>query len=160
MLKEPYSGMIRYAHLNLLQITFIRTQDVRATEIDKVEIYKCFRPGDIVKAEVISLGDSRSYILSTAKNEYGVIYATSVAGISSHNIIFSLRDHKIKFHRLIKHTYLDGTVGDQSGCSLSGVFASLHFEGWSLVWVPRSGYTSIAIFSILGSCPVANPSFN
>jgi hypothetical protein len=53
---------------------------VRATEIDKIEIYKCFRPGDIIKAEVISLGDSRSYILSTAKNEYGVMYATSVAG--------------------------------------------------------------------------------
>jgi len=58
----------------------IRSQDVRATEIDKVEIYKCFRPGDIVRAEVISMGDSRSYYLSTARNELGVIYATSVAG--------------------------------------------------------------------------------
>jgi hypothetical protein len=28
----------------------------------------------------ISLGDSRSYYLSTAKNEYGVIFAKSVAG--------------------------------------------------------------------------------
>eukprot|EP01098_Paradermamoeba_levis_P005986 TRINITY_DN2500_c0_g1_i1.p1 TRINITY_DN2500_c0_g1~~TRINITY_DN2500_c0_g1_i1.p1 ORF type:complete len:164 (-),score=40.27 TRINITY_DN2500_c0_g1_i1:379-870(-) len=45
----------------------IRVQDVRATEIDKVEIYKSFRPGDIVRAEVISLGDKRSYYLSTAK---------------------------------------------------------------------------------------------
>ncbi|CAO3627420.1 unnamed protein product [Cunninghamella blakesleeana] len=58
----------------------IRTQDVRATEKDKVKIYNSFRPGDIVKAEVISLGDSRSYFLSTAKNELGVIFATSVAG--------------------------------------------------------------------------------
>jgi exosome complex component CSL4 len=57
-----------------------RTQDVRAAEKDKVKIYNSFRPGDIIKAEVISLGDSRSYFLSTAKNELGVIFATSVAG--------------------------------------------------------------------------------
>ncbi|KAI8822326.1 hypothetical protein BJ741DRAFT_635791 [Chytriomyces cf. hyalinus JEL632] len=58
----------------------IRVQDVRATERDKVQIYNSFRPGDIVRAEVISLGDSRSYYLSTAKNELGVILATSPAG--------------------------------------------------------------------------------
>jgi len=66
-MKEPFPGIIR-------------VQDVRATEQDKIEVYKCFRPGDIVKAEVISLGDSRSYFLSTAKNELGVIFARSVAG--------------------------------------------------------------------------------
>jgi len=66
-LKEAFPGIIR-------------AQEVRATETDKVEIYKCFRPGDIVKAEVISLGDSRSYFLSTAKNELGVIFAKSIAG--------------------------------------------------------------------------------
>ncbi|CAJ0750705.1 5415_t:CDS:2 [Entrophospora sp. SA101] len=54
--------------------------NVRATEKDKVKIYNSFRPGDIVRAEVISLGDARSYTLSTAKNELGVIYAQSVAG--------------------------------------------------------------------------------
>jgi exosome complex component CSL4 len=74
---------------------------VRATEVDKVEIYKSFRPGDIVSAEIvrshlpsiggssanaflpqISLGDARSYFLSTAKNELGVIYAKSVANVT------------------------------------------------------------------------------
>ncbi|EIE25237.1 hypothetical protein COCSUDRAFT_52805 [Coccomyxa subellipsoidea C-169] len=58
----------------------IRQQDVRATEIDKVEMYSCFRPGDLVRAEVISLGDSRSYYLSTAKNDLGVVYAKSLNG--------------------------------------------------------------------------------
>ncbi|KAI9100998.1 hypothetical protein DFS34DRAFT_647885 [Phlyctochytrium arcticum] len=58
----------------------IRVQDVRATERDKVQIYKSFRPGDVVRAEVVSLGDARSYYLSTAKNELGVIFAQSVAG--------------------------------------------------------------------------------
>ncbi|KAJ3193902.1 Exosome complex component CSL4 [Irineochytrium annulatum] len=58
----------------------IRAQDVRATETDKVQIYKCFRPGDIVRARVISLGDARAYYCSTAANELGVIFAQSAAG--------------------------------------------------------------------------------
>ena len=44
-------------------------------QIDRVEVYKCFRPGDIVRARVVSLGDSRQYYLSTADNELGVLYA-------------------------------------------------------------------------------------
>ncbi|KAK3326331.1 hypothetical protein B0H66DRAFT_573843 [Apodospora peruviana] len=58
----------------------IRTQDVRATEKDRVKIYESFRPGDIVRAEVISLGDQANYYLSTARNELGVIMASSEAG--------------------------------------------------------------------------------
>uniref|UniRef100_A0A8C6DXM3 Exosome complex component CSL4 n=1 Tax=Moschus moschiferus TaxID=68415 RepID=A0A8C6DXM3_MOSMO len=52
----------------------IRKEDVRATEKDKVEIYKSFRPGDIVLAKVISL-------LTTAKNELGVVVAHSESGV-------------------------------------------------------------------------------
>lgn len=58
----------------------IRVQDVRATEKDKVKIHESFKPGDIVKAQVISLGDQANYYLSTASNELGVIMATSEAG--------------------------------------------------------------------------------
>jgi exosome complex component CSL4 len=58
----------------------IRNQDVRATEIDKVQLHLCFRPGDLVRAEVLSLGDARSYFLTTAKNDLGVVEARSVAG--------------------------------------------------------------------------------
>ncbi|KAL4356994.1 hypothetical protein AHAS_Ahas09G0142300 [Arachis hypogaea] len=58
----------------------IRQQDVRATEIDKVDMHLSFHPGDIVKALVLSLGDSRAYFLSTAKNELGVVSAESIAG--------------------------------------------------------------------------------
>ncbi|OVA02277.1 Exosome complex component CSL4 [Macleaya cordata] len=58
----------------------IRQQDVRATEIDKVDMHLSFRPGDIVKALVLSLGDARAYYLSTAKNELGVVSAESMAG--------------------------------------------------------------------------------
>ncbi|CRK31967.1 Exosome complex component CSL4 like protein [Verticillium longisporum] len=58
----------------------IRSQDVRATEKDKIKIHEAFKPGDIVKAQVISLGDQANYYLSTASNELGVIMATSEAG--------------------------------------------------------------------------------
>ena len=67
LLKEAYTGMIRQ-------------RDVRAFDVDAVEIYKSFRPADIVRAVVLSLGDSKSYFLSTARNELGVILAQSAAG--------------------------------------------------------------------------------
>ncbi|BFZ15568.1 hypothetical protein BsWGS_18607 [Bradybaena similaris] len=59
----------------------IRKEDVRATEKDRVEMYKCYRPGDIIVARVLSLGDSLSYSLTTAENELGVVMATSEAGV-------------------------------------------------------------------------------
>jgi exosome complex component CSL4 len=55
----------------------IRAQDVRATEKDKVKIFESFRPGDIVRALVISLGDQSNYYLSTAQNSLGVVMAYS-----------------------------------------------------------------------------------
>jgi len=60
----------------------IRVQDVRATEKDKVKIADCFRGGDVVKGLVISLGDARSYYVTTARNDLGVIFATSEAGVT------------------------------------------------------------------------------
>lgn len=58
----------------------IRQQDIRATEIDKVKVAESFRVGDVVRAVVISLGDERSYYLSTARNELGVVMAVSEWG--------------------------------------------------------------------------------
>ncbi|KAH6680222.1 hypothetical protein B0J14DRAFT_648603 [Halenospora varia] len=80
----------RQAHVSILVVGetvldgewqgLIRVQDVRATEKDKVKIFESFRPGDIVRAVVISLGDQSNYYLSTASNNLGVIMATSEAG--------------------------------------------------------------------------------
>ncbi|CDO57858.1 hypothetical protein DV495_003005 [Geotrichum candidum] len=58
----------------------IRVQDVRITERDKVKILDSFRPGDIVRATVISLGDGTNYYLSTARNDLGVVFARSQSG--------------------------------------------------------------------------------
>jgi exosome complex component CSL4 len=57
----------------------IRKEDVRVGATEEVQIYDSFRPGDIVYAKVISLGDSRRYFLSTAENELGVIKAVSAS---------------------------------------------------------------------------------
>lgn len=58
----------------------LRKEDVRATEKDSVELFNCFRPGDIMRARVISLGDGNAYSLTTAENELGVMYAFSESG--------------------------------------------------------------------------------
>ena len=44
----------------------IRKEDVRSIDRDKVEMHKCFRPGDLAVAKVLSLGDTSCYLLSTA----------------------------------------------------------------------------------------------
>lgn len=68
VLREPFQALIRQ-------------QDIRATEIDKVKMGESFRVGDIVRGVVISLGDERNYYVSTAKNEYGVVLASSEGGV-------------------------------------------------------------------------------
>ena len=68
LLQEPLSGVVR-------------KEDVRAVEKDSVDVFASFRPGDIVRARVVSLGESHShYGLSTDRNELGVIMATSERG--------------------------------------------------------------------------------
>merc|ERR1739848_210115 len=64
-LNEPFRGQIR-------------KEDIREFEKDKIEMYKSFRPGDIILARVLSLGEASSgYLLSTAENELGVAIAKS-----------------------------------------------------------------------------------
>lgn len=58
----------------------IRSQDVRATERDTVKIIDSFKPGDIVRAQVLSLGDGTNYYLTTARNDLGVVFARAVNG--------------------------------------------------------------------------------
>jgi exosome complex component CSL4 len=50
VLSEPFQGIIRAA-------------DVRQTQVDQVEMYKCFRPGDIIRAEVVLNKNSTSRVL-------------------------------------------------------------------------------------------------
>lgn len=58
----------------------IRSQDIKSTNRDKTKVIESFRPGDVVRAVVISLGDGSNYYLSTARNDLGVIFAKSEGG--------------------------------------------------------------------------------
>ncbi|CAG9861677.1 unnamed protein product [Phyllotreta striolata] len=58
----------------------LRREDIRATEKDRVEIYKCVRPGDIILARVLPITEAHTYHLTTAENELGVVIAHSEAG--------------------------------------------------------------------------------
>eukprot|EP01065_Artemidia_motanka_P048809 TRINITY_DN7968_c0_g1_i1.p2 TRINITY_DN7968_c0_g1~~TRINITY_DN7968_c0_g1_i1.p2 ORF type:complete len:240 (+),score=66.68 TRINITY_DN7968_c0_g1_i1:61-780(+) len=63
----------------------IRTDDARddVVQMDTlkaVEVWQFFRPGDVIRAEVIGYGDRRSYQLGTLRPELGVLAATSSAG--------------------------------------------------------------------------------
>jgi len=55
----------------------IRREDIRLTEVDTLDLNSCFQPGDYVLTRVVSLGDDRTYLLSTAENKLGVIWAKS-----------------------------------------------------------------------------------
>lgn len=53
----------------------LRKEDVRATEKDRVEMYKCFRPGDVILAKILPQTELHTYTLTTAENELGVVVA-------------------------------------------------------------------------------------
>lgn len=58
----------------------VRREDIRDTEKDTVEVFQSFRPRDVLRARVIGLGESYGYVLSTAENELGVVFASSEQG--------------------------------------------------------------------------------
>ncbi|KAJ4446332.1 hypothetical protein ANN_13027 [Periplaneta americana] len=64
----------------------LRKEDVRATEKDRVEMIKCFRPGDIILARVLPMTEVHTYQLTTAENELGVVIAHSESEHSAHKL--------------------------------------------------------------------------
>lgn len=69
ILTRPYRGILR-------------KEDVRAIDKDRVEMYKSYRPGDIILARVMPMTEAHTYQLSTAENELGVAIAQSEEGIA------------------------------------------------------------------------------
>lgn len=62
-LSEPFPGTIRF-------------EDVRTYDVDKLAMEDVFAAGALVKAVVLSFGDTRSYFLSTARPGLGVVRAS------------------------------------------------------------------------------------
>jgi exosome complex component CSL4 len=65
----------------------LRREDVRATDIDRIEMYKNFRPNDIILAKIIPQIEIHTYSLSTAENELGVVVAVARGLSASSNYI-------------------------------------------------------------------------
>lgn len=59
----------------------IRREDVRhgTSSAEELHLELCFRPGDWVLGRIVSLGDARRYLVSTAEPELGVVRATSLS---------------------------------------------------------------------------------
>jgi exosome complex component CSL4 len=74
-LAQPRAGVLRREH-------------VRDTHVDSVRMVDVARPGDVVRALVVSLGDARSYVLSVARPELGVVAGTSDAGHALQPVAF------------------------------------------------------------------------
>jgi len=76
----PYLSYTASTNEELQFAAILRREDSRAYEKDKVVMNEMVRVGDIVRASVISLGDERSYYISTVGNEFGVAVALSEDG--------------------------------------------------------------------------------
>lgn len=81
----PRQAMLEILSVNghVARIPFlgvIRKVDTREFEVDRVAMHDCYLPGDVVRAEVLSLGDSKAYFLTTARDDLGVVHAVSSAG--------------------------------------------------------------------------------
>ena len=59
----------------------LRTENVRSTEKDTIEMQRCYRINDRIIAKISNNADSAAMEVRTSENELGVIAADSVAGI-------------------------------------------------------------------------------
>ncbi|XP_026498780.1 exosome complex component CSL4 [Vanessa tameamea] len=64
VLARPYKGILK-------------KEDIKFTDKDRIDPYKCFRPGDVILARVLPMTEIHWYHLSTAENELGVVIATA-----------------------------------------------------------------------------------
>eukprot|EP00960_Hanusia_phi_P076316 768543-Hanusia_phi.AAC.4 len=73
-------------------VTPCRLQDVKQGPCDDLQMALCYRPGDYVRAVVISLGDSRSYVLSTGGASLLLPLLTSPAAQDHLGVIYAKRE--------------------------------------------------------------------
>lgn len=93
---------------NVLKLPFkatLRKEDIAADNKDIIEVYKCFRPRDMILARVIGLSD-QGYMLTTGEDELGVVVAFSEASKLGFDKHLLLRKWKIRFRsKFILHEF-------------------------------------------------------
>ena len=87
----------------------VRKEDIRAFQKDQVEIHKCYRSGDIIRARVLSLGEALHYVLTTAENELGVIFELGKEKIRA-SFSVMLRDCMILWNNICPSDTILSTV--------------------------------------------------
>ncbi|KPJ03823.1 PREDICTED: exosome complex component CSL4 [Papilio xuthus] len=73
-LVRPYRGVLK-------------KEDIKSTDKDRIDPYKCFRPGDVILAKVLPLTEIHWYHLTTAENELGVAIATAEGSPQGVNMV-------------------------------------------------------------------------
>lgn len=68
VLKQPFKALLR-------------KEQIRDFEKDKIQIWKCFRPSDIILAKVVGIGENHNFLVTTAENELGVVVALNQSGL-------------------------------------------------------------------------------
>ncbi|XP_063834816.1 exosome complex component CSL4 [Ostrinia nubilalis] len=74
VLVRPYRGVLK-------------KEDIKSTDKDRIDPYKCFRPGDVILARVLPMTEIHWYHLSTAENELGVVIATAEGSPQGINMV-------------------------------------------------------------------------
>ena len=84
----------------------VRTVDISSPALQQAfsEISECFRPGDVIRAKVISLGDSKSFFLSTVPDDCGVVYAGNL-NPASYKLVHG--DGRVERRKVAKPVWLE-----------------------------------------------------
>ena len=80
VLQQAVVDIIAAANIGVLPFTHsgaIKKEDVRSGASEEIQVQDAYRPGDIVLCRILSTGDTRRYLLTTAETELGVIRAIS-----------------------------------------------------------------------------------
>jgi exosome complex component CSL4 len=78
----------------------VRAPDCRGFDIDKASPPDHFCPGDVIRASVVSVGDSRSTFLSTVGPDYGVVLARDPTAL-----------HESQFLIPVDQSHMKGAAG-------------------------------------------------
>ena len=79
----------------------VRINDVTAPDLVIAGIENAFRPGDVIRAKIISLGDSRNYFLSTVADDCGVVFGVGSLEPASFRLMFNRRDKSVVERRKV-----------------------------------------------------------
>lgn len=83
-------------------------------------MYRSYRPGDVIRAQVLSLGDARAFYLSTAKNELGVVVAMGRGGVPMVPLSWEVMQCPVTGAKEFRKVAKAGTVAGEDAAAAAG----------------------------------------